>query len=229
METEYMERVKSIHSLFKDKHNLENFKAMLDSLPNEKKVNFVNACLLYQQALKCKECKPTGPNIAMLLLCICADAIKITGKRAPRENLIRFYQTYCPPELKKDILIERYNPQGEPEYTKASFEEALHLIYERFRNPFAHEARRWFEDFSPELCESLKKWAKMGMQINIINRGRIEAFEKDSKTAMRYGDKGYHIIDIDNLLEWFKKATLESLNKFLIENSSKRSSKPTTE
>jgi hypothetical protein len=37
METEYMEKVKSIHSLFKDKHSLENFKAMLDSLSNEKK------------------------------------------------------------------------------------------------------------------------------------------------------------------------------------------------
>jgi len=209
-----MEKVKSIHSLFKDKHSLENFKAMLDSLPNEKKVNFVNACLLYQQALKCKECKPTGPNIAMLLLCICADAIKITGKRAPHENFIRFYQTYCPPELKKDIPIERYNPQGELEYTKASFEEALHLIYERFRNPLAHEAKKWFEEGSPK---------------NSILDTRIEAFEKDSKTVMRYGDKRYHIIDINNLLEWFKKATLESLNKFLIENSSKRSSKPTTE
>jgi hypothetical protein len=165
----------------------------------------------------------------MLLLCICADAIKITGKRAPHENFIRFYQTYCPPELKKDIPIERYNPQGELEYTKASFEEALHLIYERFRNPLAHEAKKWFEEFSPEHYESLRKWANQGIPIKLITDTRIRAFEKDSKTVMRYGDKGYHIIDIDNLLEWFKKATLESLNKFLIENSSKRSPKPTTE
>jgi hypothetical protein len=150
----------------------------------------------------------------MLLLCTCADAIKITGKRAPHENFIRFYQTYCPLELKKDIPIERYNPQGEPEYTKASFEEALHLIYERFRNPLAHEAKKWFEDGSPK---------------NSILETRIEAFEKNSKAILYYGDKGYHINNLDDLLEWFKKATLESLNKFLIENSSKRSPKPTTE
>ncbi|MEM1540957.1 MAG: hypothetical protein QXJ07_06245 [Candidatus Bathyarchaeia archaeon] len=94
--------------------------------------------------------KKCEPNVAMLLLCTCADAIKITNKKFPRENFIRFYQTYCPNELKWDIPIERYNPWGEIQPSKASFEEALHLVYERFRNPFVHEAKRWFEQLSPE-------------------------------------------------------------------------------
>ncbi|MEM2947156.1 MAG: hypothetical protein QXN96_02830 [Candidatus Bathyarchaeia archaeon] len=162
----------------------------------------------------------------MLLLYICADAIKITNKKAPRENFTRFYQTYCPNELKGDIPIERYNPWGELRLSKASFEEALHLIYERFRNPFVHEAKRWFEQFSLEDYRSLQKWAKMGVPINIYET-RVEAFEKDSKATLYYGDKMYHI-DINKLLDWFKKATLESLYNFLMENpdQSKRETGP---
>ncbi|MGB9853482.1 MAG: hypothetical protein ACPLRY_01540 [Candidatus Bathyarchaeales archaeon] len=220
METEYMEKVKSLHLLFEDKYSLDDFKAKLNSLPNEEKVNFANACLLYQQALKCKECKSNGPNIAMALLCICADTIKITGKRAPHENFIRFYQAYCPPELKENIPVERYNPHGNLQYSKASFEETLHLIYERFRNPFVHEAKTWFE-LPPERSED-------GMQINLTTT-RTEAFEKDSKATLYYGNTMYHITDINKFLEWFEKATLESLNNFLIEKASKRNTKSTTE
>jgi hypothetical protein len=216
METEYMEKVKSLRPLFKEKHSLEDFKAKLNSLSSEEKINFANACLLYQQALKCEGCKSNGLNIAMTLLCICADAIKITRRRAPRENFIRFYQTYCPPGLKEDIPIERYNSRGE--LLKASFEETLHLIYESFRNPFVHEAKTWFE-LPPERSED-------GMLINLTST-RIETFEKDSKATLYYGDKLY-IVYVDKILEWFKKATLESLNNFLIENASKRSTKSAT-
>ncbi|MEM0008156.1 MAG: hypothetical protein QXR89_07850 [Candidatus Bathyarchaeia archaeon] len=57
----------------------------------------------------------------------------------------------------------------------------------------------------------------MNVPISICETSRIEAFEKDSKATLYYGDKMYHI-DINKLLDWFKKATLESLYNFLMEN-----------
>ncbi|MEM1540958.1 MAG: hypothetical protein QXJ07_06250 [Candidatus Bathyarchaeia archaeon] len=44
-----------VYHLFENKISFDDFTAKVKSLPNEKKMNFVEACFSYEQALKCEE------------------------------------------------------------------------------------------------------------------------------------------------------------------------------
>jgi len=104
---------------FKDRLTLEDFKTKVDAL-NKKKWDFIRAILLYKQAMKCKDCEP---NVAMVLLCSCADAMKVAGEKASSHiNFKKFYMDCCPTNI-RNPPIGYYI--GKPTIQTASFEEAL--------------------------------------------------------------------------------------------------------
>jgi hypothetical protein len=95
-------------------------------------MEFCQRGLLYQQAVKCKEC---NPNITVGLLCSCADAMKL-GK-TPNTRFKEFYERYCPQKLRKSPI--EYYPNGALPLTPAPFDKALHYIYKQFRCLYVHE------------------------------------------------------------------------------------------
>jgi hypothetical protein len=115
--------IDQLFEIFKDGLTLEQFRAKVDAL-NGKKNNFLNASRLYRQALRCKGCEP---NIAMMLLCSCADTMKFVGERRPRENFKRFYKDYSP-IASRNPPITFYFDDKPLAYYVPSFDETLEYI-----------------------------------------------------------------------------------------------------
>ena len=172
---------------FKEGLTPEQFRTKVDAL-NEKKDNFVRAGLLYQQALKCKDCEP---NVSMMLLCSCADSMKLVGRKKSRENFKKFYKEYSP-IASSNPPIKYYLDANPSSYSDASFEEALDYIYVRFRSLYTHEGRG--------LLELPKGDSLIG----------YELMDKLEETS----DKCY-VIDILKILNWFATMTKDSLRNIL--------------
>jgi len=177
--------LKKAYPPFKSRLTFKDFVARVSSLPIDE-WNFVRASLLYQQALKCRSCEP---NIAMVLLCSCADALKVAGKNAgSHKNFSTFYLKYCPLTLRAPPL--KYYPNAKPPAITAPFDKALDFIYSKFRCLYVHEGK-----------------------------GRLQPLPKDITIAAsllldKY-DKEYYSLDTIKLHEWFEKITLESLYELL--------------
>jgi len=164
----------------------KDFVAKVNSLPIDK-WNFVRASLLYQQALKCKGCES---NIAMLLLCSCAEALKIagTGFGLSHRNFKQFYLNYCPSSLRKPPM--KYYPNAKPPPQMVSFDKTLDFIYAKFRCLYIHEGKGRLEPLPPGI-----KW--------------IGSFLLD-----KYNNE-YYSLDTIKVHDWFEKITLESLFNLL--------------
>jgi len=170
---------------FKGRLAFQNFVAKASSLPIDE-LNFVRASLLYQQALKCRGCEP---NIAMMLLCSCADALKVAGEKVgSHENFSSFYLKYCPSNLRVPPL--EYYPNSQPPAKTSPFDKALDFIYSKFRCLYVHEGIGHLEPL-------LKG-------ITIIG----------SFLLIKYDNKVYSL-DTIKLQDWFEKITLESLYNML--------------
>jgi hypothetical protein len=159
-----------VYDVFKNDARIksfEEFESYFNALSDdEKRINFSNACLLYQKAVKCKACEP---NISLLLLCSCANAIKvISKKRESRKNIVEFYLVYCPHKLRNELPISR-----------ASFEDTLDLIYKKFRNPFVHEAKELFEQAPNHTVKmAMIKYKNKFYPLYISNNSVLNWFEK---------------------------------------------------
>lgn len=180
--TNEIEALKKAYPPFQKLIDFDGFSAKVNSLGKEARWNFVRASLLYQKALKCQECEP---NVAMVLLCSCADAMKVAGEGAgSRRNFEALYMTYCPAGSRRVPI--RYYPNGRPPLQDVPFQRALNLIYKKFRCLYIHEGI-----------------------------GRLELPPEDmelfANTLLdKYGNDVYSI-DILRILEWFSKITFESL------------------
>jgi hypothetical protein len=153
---------------------------------NKKKWNFVRASLLLAQAMECKDCEP---NVAMLLLCSCADAMQLVGgKDRSHVNFKRFYMGYCPNGLRNPPI--EYYLDGKPTIYTASFEEALDCIYEIFRCLYVHKGIAHLE-----LPKGLNDFRVISELEKIKDR--------------------YYVIDLLKILDWFVTITKESLYKIL--------------
>ena len=108
-----IECLKKAHAPFEKRLNLQEFITRVNFLRN--KWNFVRASFLYKQALKCKECES---NVAMVLLCSCAETIKVAGEDArPTTNFKKFYMNYCPLNLRNPPI--EYYPNAKPPRQRA--------------------------------------------------------------------------------------------------------------
>jgi hypothetical protein len=179
-----MRKDKRAFNSFSNRLTWEDFETKLASLPLPKRDDFLNASLLYQQALKCEGC---APNVAMLLLCSCAESMQLGEKS--RLRFKKFYADYCPSD-KKNPPIKYYLDERPSTYNDASFEEALDYIYEKFRCFYVHEGADYLEN----------------------PNGMIVTLEDKLKET---NDRTY-VIDLPKILEWFKTITIESLYNFLV-------------
>ena len=185
----HLESLKKAYPLFKSKLTLQEFIPRVNSLETEIKWNFVRASLLYQQALKCKNCEP---NVAMALLCSCADAMKIAGGDAgSRENFKKFYLDYCSTDLRGPPI--EYYPNGRLPSQIAPFEKALDFIYSKFRCLYVHEGIGRLENLPSGV-----KWI--------------------SATILDVYNGECYNVDTVKILEWFAKITAESLYQFLLKH-----------
>jgi hypothetical protein len=178
------EPVEQTYEIFKDRLTFEDFKTKVEALSTKKKWKFVRAGLLFQQALKCKDC---GPNVAMVLLCSCAEVIKVDSSKGSHFNFKKFYVDYCPSSLRTPP-VKCY--LGASSYGDASFEEALDYIYSRFRSYFVHQG--------------IGRLELPPTGVNLVGGDLWDKFH----------DKIY-VIDTLNVLNWFARITGESLYKFL--------------
>jgi len=125
----------------------------------------------------------------MVLLCSCADAVKVAGEGAGSKNNFKaLYMQYCPSGSR--VAPIKYYPNKQLPLQDVPFEKALGLIYAKFRCLFVHEGI-----------------------------GKLELPREDMKMIMNtdldiYGNDVYSI-DILRILEWFSKITLESLYAML--------------
>jgi hypothetical protein len=171
--------LKEVYSSFKQRLSFDDFQTKINSLIYIDKWNFVRATLLYQQSLKCRWC---NPNITMVLLCSCADAIQL--KETFYKRFMEFYKMYCPSRF-RDSPIE-YMPNGKPPLKTAPFEKALHFICKQFRNMYVHEGIGHLE-ISPE---------------HIVTHTFYDKIK---------GENDIYKVDMLKVVEWFGKITFESL------------------
>lgn len=166
---------------FKDRLTSQEFATKVSSLGNKMQWNFVRASLLYQQALKCKNCEL---NVAMLLLCSCADAMKVAGENAgSHNNFKKFYMDYCPSNLKVPPI--KYYPNGKPPTQIAPFDKALDFIYSKFRCLYVHEGKGRLRPLPPGV-----EWFAAPL---------LDIYKDE-----------YYNVDTLKILEWFSKITVES-------------------
>jgi hypothetical protein len=180
--------LKEAYSSFKQRFSFDDFQSKLNSLKNDK-WNFVRATLLYQQSLKCEKC---NPNVAMVLLCSCADAMQL--EETSHKGFMAFYKTYCPAQFQNSLVENspiEYMPNGKPPLKTAPFEKALHFIYKQFRSMYVHEGKGHLE-ILPEHIMAHNFW------------DTIE------------GENDIYVVDMLNLVKWFGKITFESLSAMLI-------------
>ena len=172
--------LKEVYSSFKQRLSFDDFQSKLNSLTIDKR-NFVRATLLYKQALKCKECNPT---VAMVLLCSCADALKLAEGNWKR--IKTFYETYCPDDDEFRIAPIEYYPNCKLPRTPAPFDKAIYCIYKKFRVKFVHEG---------------------------INHIRAEDNIDFLYVRLKdeNGVCGYCKICFPEVVNWFEKITFESL------------------
>ena len=176
--------LKEVYSSFKDKLSYEDFKSKLNSLKTGK-WNFVRAVLLYQQSVKCTEC---NPNVGMVLLCSCADALQLVGEEKSRANFMKFYLDYCPKALRTPPI--EYYPNGKTPPVTAPFEKALHYIYKKFRCLYVHRGIGRL-DIVPEI-----------EGVIMLNFPLLDKIR---------GEKDAYSVDLEKVPAWFEKVTFESL------------------
>lgn len=176
--------VKKAYKPFKDMISWSDFQNRLNAFPAEKKWRFVRSSLLYKQALKCKKC---NPNVAMSLLCSCAEALKLRGKNAgSQQNFKELYLTHCPTRLRTPPMEFHQNMSVNP--VTAPFDRALYYIYKRFRCLHLHEG-----------IDRLTNLTIHGITIQI-----------GSSLVDKLGTDAY-AIDLLRILDWFLEITLNSL------------------
>jgi hypothetical protein len=188
--------LKEAYSLFSKQMTCDEFKNKLDLLSIDK-WNFIRAVLLYQQSEKCAVC---NPNVAMSLLCSCADALELVGgERRSKANFMKFYLDFCPTSSRNSPI--EYFPDGTPHSgpIQAPFEKALHYIYKQFRCLFIHKGVGRLD--IPE------KLAKDFGNMKIIPFPMMDKIR---------GEREVYLIDLDKIFLWFQKITSESLTVLLI-------------
>jgi len=174
--------LKEVYSSFKQRLSFDDFQSKINSLTIDK-WNFVRATLLYQQSLKCTEC---NPNIGMVLLCSCVDALQLVGgENKSKANFMSFYKKYCPKSLRVPPM--EYYHNGKTPAVTAPFEKTLTFIYKRFRCLYVHEGIGHL-DFLPE----------MPMEHTLFDKISAE-------------DPDIYSIDMLKIVGWFEEITLESL------------------
>jgi len=181
-----LDALRKSHRPFKNRISWDVFQARLNSLGNRKKWSFVRASLLYQEALRCRKC---NPSVSMLVLCSCAESMKVAGGKAGcRKNFKEFFLRYCPQGLRNPPI--EYYPLASPPPVAAPFDKALDFIYKKFRCLYIHEG--------------------IG-HLRPLPRGTTWIY---APLLDKYG-KEIYVVDTLKILDWFLAVTFECLSTIL--------------
>ena len=179
--------LKEVYSSFENRMSFEEFRTKFNALPKDK-WNFARAVSLFQQFLKCKDC---NPNVGMVLLCSCADALQLKGgKFCSKANFIEFYLKYCPHEYRL-MPIEHLSREKRNTETIPFDKKTLDYIYQTFRCSYVHVG-----------IGNL-----MPLPKNVYSHHLLGRFEKE---------KDFFMLDLVEFPKWFEKITFESLYEMLI-------------
>lgn len=173
-----------VYSSFKDRLSFEDFKTRFDLLPD--KWNFARAILLFQQYLKCKDC---SPNVGMVLLCSCADALQLVGDEGKsKANFRTLYIKYCPSKYRTPPITWL---SQEKNYESIPFDEkTLNYIYKQFRCSYIH--------------------------VGIGNIQPLPEHVYSHHLIGRFGkEKDFFMVDLVEFPKWLGKITFESLYAML--------------
>ena len=180
--------LKQVYSTFTGRLSFEDFQDKLNSLSVDK-WDFVRAVMLYQQSVNCTKC---NPNVGMVLLCSCADALRLVAEERSRANFMKFYLDYCPTSLRTPPI--EYYPNGRTPKVTAPFDKALYYIYKKFRCLYVHRGIGRL-DITPEI-----------EGVEIIDFPLLDKIK---------GESDAYAVYIEKVPEWFEKVTLESLYTLL--------------
>lgn len=178
--------IRNAYRPFKNKLTFKQFNSKFSQLSTDKK-RFLIASSLYQQSKKCAKCEP---NIAMALLCSCADSLKLHRLKAPRRNFTTFYSRYCPNKLRKPPIQCYPDCDVNIPMVNVSFRNALDYIYEKYRNLFVHEGKG--------------RLSKLPKGTTWIGFNLLDKFHGDC-----------YVINHLRILSWFSNVTRESLYAIL--------------
>jgi len=182
------ETIDNAFALFDDKVEKERFSALINSL-GDLKWNFLRACRLYGQAVKCEKC---NADVAMTMLCSTIESIKGKGSR-PFAKFRKFLIENCPQEARTSsmrIFVSK------DEVRQATFEESISYIYGNFRSLFLHEGIARVEAESPPGLERTR----------LISSSLADKHRQKEKIYM---------IELLKVLNWFENVVKESLWYFL--------------
>jgi hypothetical protein len=177
-------------ALFCDKAEKERFVRCVESL-GEFSLNFLRACRIYGQTVKCKSC---NRDVAMAMLCSAIESVQ--GKRGrPYTKFVEFLMKNCPLSAQNSpmrIFVRK------DEIRQASFEESISYVYGNFRSLFLHEG---IGRVTAELPPGLER------------AGLISSSLADKHKHGKI-DKIY-IIELLHVLDWFDNVVKQSLWQFL--------------
>ncbi len=183
--------LKKVYSPFSQKLTYDDFKTKLDSLRTNK-WKFIRAVSLYQQSVKCSKC---SPDVGMILLISCSDALQLVDEEKTWQNIKKFYLDYCPKEL-RDSPIKCSPDRKEPAQI-APFEMSIRYIYKKFRCLYVHEGKARLS--IPKEVEDEEKPHHLSCYL----------------TDKIKDEKDIYSIDLINVGAWFEKITFESLYAIL--------------
>lgn len=165
------------YPVFEDKLSEDDFLSRIIHLGEKDSGNLLRASMAYQDSQKCAHC---NQNVAMVLLVFAVEAMKY--RKGNRKRFRKFLLDYCPTELKK-VPTENH---------EFPFAKALNHIYNRFRNPYVHEAKPFFPD-----QEKKNNIQAVAMQLFLYERQWIA-------------------IEYKEFLKWFSSVVKRSLYNYLI-------------
>jgi len=228
------ESVKIAYQLFSERLEKEKFLQLLNAL-GDLKWNFIRACFLFQQAMKCKNCEQ---NVALAILCSAVESISSSQ----------------PTKIFKDWLIENKLEELSNK-SKEEVRKILNRAYQEYINSVIDREGAFynFMKFLLENCPEKLRRAPIDIYRNTV--GFVQASFEDSLrfTYDRFRSlflhrgigrasldlppklKGAHLMfarlldkhrrkvystDLIKLLNWFESVVKESLFQFLIKENS---------
>lgn len=180
-------------TLFSDKVEKERFSELINSL-SDLRWNFLRACRLYGQAVRCKNC---NEDVAMTMLCSVIESIKGKGNR-PYAKFRKFLIENCPQEAQTSpmrIFVSKN------EVRQATFEESISYLYGNFRSLFLHEG-----------IARVKVEPPPGLEHAHLISSSLADKHKHKQ------DEKIYIIERPKVLDWFENVVKESLWCFLTKN-----------
>lgn len=148
----------------------------------------------------------TESELKKILDSLYEDYLEVQDREGASYNFKCFYIDNCPPDLKSDIPIEiiKKDSNDKRGFTTewATFEEALGIVYSRYRSKYVHEGLGYL--FSVEDIEETKDEEDIDPEI-LLGAPMLDRLKKNK----------YYRLNLNSLYPWFDKIACRSLCNYL--------------